>query len=254
MADTQHTRVSGKAQADTTYADNTSAAIGAGDWRQEQRDIYESTAILASQNVFSEDNIFGEIDHVQVFGATAIDAYSNTGEVQPTMHVYCDDDYGIAIENTDNVDADTKRWLHGQSDTGEYKFGRISESGGTDTYNTVYTIDQNDIMTINSLVMGSGAELTIASGVITVTSSYHTVDTESDASTDDLNTINGGQIDGQLLILRSRDNARDTTVKHNTGNIRLDGGVDFVFITTRYVIGLMWTGTFWIELFRSNNS
>lgn len=62
-------------------------------------------------------------------------------------------------------------------------------------------------------------ELTIASGVITVTGVYHTVDTEGDAATDDLVTINGGA-DGQILTLRIEDDARDVVLK-STGNIDL---------------------------------
>lgn len=61
MADTQHTRTSGQAQADTTYASNTSGDIGAADWRQEQRDIYESAAILSSANTFTQTNTFAAI-------------------------------------------------------------------------------------------------------------------------------------------------------------------------------------------------
>lgn len=62
-------------------------------------------------------------------------------------------------------------------------------------------------------------ELTIASGVITVTGVYHTVDTEGDAATDDLVTINGGS-DGQILILRTENDARNVVLK-STGNIDL---------------------------------
>lgn len=61
--------------------------------------------------------------------------------------------------------------------------------------------------------------LTIASGGITVTGVYHTVDTEAAAATDDLETINGG-VSGQILILRTADSARDVVLK-STGNIDL---------------------------------
>jgi hypothetical protein len=63
---------------------------------------------------------------------------------------------------------------------------------------------------------------TISSGAITVSgSSYIIVDTEGGAATDDLDTINGGN-DGDILILRSTDNARNITIKHLGGNIRTD--------------------------------
>ena len=69
------------------------------------------------------------------------------------------------------------------------------------------------------IVYPDDGELTIVSGVITVTGVYHTVDTEGDAATDDLVTINGGA-DGQILILRTENDARDVVLK-STGNIDL---------------------------------
>lgn len=62
-------------------------------------------------------------------------------------------------------------------------------------------------------------ELTIASGAITVTSAglYYTIDTEGDAATDDLVTINGGG-DGQSLLIRTENSSRDVVIK-TSGNI-----------------------------------
>jgi len=68
-------------------------------------------------------------------------------------------------------------------------------------------------------------ELTIASGVITATQNFHTVDTQSDAATDDLDTINGGT-DGFVLVLVPINDARTIVVKHNTGNIKVFGDAD----------------------------
>lgn len=68
-------------------------------------------------------------------------------------------------------------------------------------------------------------ELTIASGVVTATQSAHKIDTESDAASDDLVTINGGS-EGALLILEPQDDARTVVIKHGTGNIRTKSGAD----------------------------
>ena len=68
-------------------------------------------------------------------------------------------------------------------------------------------------------------ELTIAIGAITVTQTFHTVDTEGDAASDDLDTINGGS-DGRLIVLKPINDARTVVVKHNTGNIWLQGKAD----------------------------
>lgn len=97
------------------------------------------------------------------------------------------------------------------------------------------------------------AELTIASGVITVTSSFHPVDTESNAATDDLVTINGGT-DGMRVVLTAADNNRTIVVKDSTGNIQCAG--DHSLDTVADTIELMYHAGIsqWIELCRSNNA
>ena len=77
---------------------------------------------------------------------------------------------------------------------------------------------------ITILRLPAATELTINAGAITITQSRHTIDTEANAITDDLNTINGGS-DGQLLFLYS-DAGRTIVVKHNVGNITLNGNAD----------------------------
>lgn len=101
------------------------------------------------------------------------------------------------------------------------------------------------------VTLGPFTELTIASGVITVTGSFHTVDTQGDAASDDLDTINGGNT-GSLLVLESANAARDTTLKDGTGNLRLAG--DFTLSTLEDCIVLIRRGGFWFELSRSDNS
>jgi len=99
---------------------------------------------------------------------------------------------------------------------------------------------------------GDSGELTIASGVITVTGNYHSVDTEGDASSDDLATINGGRV-GQVLILLAENAGRTVVVKDGTGNIQLDGG-DFSLDHTRDSICLIWNGSNWLQIASSNAS
>ena len=79
-----------------------------------------------------------------------------------------------------------------------------------------------DNLKAKKITLDMGGELTIASGIITATHSFHSVDTESDAGSDDLVTINGGTA-GMLLTLRAADNARTVVVKDSTGNIRCGG-------------------------------
>jgi hypothetical protein len=75
------------------------------------------------------------------------------------------------------------------------------------------------------LSLQAKTELTIASGAVTVTRGFHTIDTEGDAASDDLDTINGGE-DGAVLVIRPVHTDRTVVVKHNTGNIVLQSGAD----------------------------
>lgn len=89
-------------------------------------------------------------------------------------------------------------------------------------------------------------ELTIASGAITVAGVYHTVDTESDAASDDLVTINGGA-DGQELILRAENTGRDVVLK-TSGNISLPSDITLSDDTT--AVHLKYDGalTKWLQV------
>mgnify|MGYP003109089489 CR=1 FL=1 len=104
--------------------------------------------------------------------------------------------------------------------------------------------------------LGSFSEVTISGGGVAVTSSTHRVDTEGDASSDDLYGITGGT-DGSILILQIVHTDREVTVKHSNGttgqNIRLDGGADFALDHTTDVLTLVKHGSFWCEVSRSNN-
>jgi hypothetical protein len=95
-------------------------------------------------------------------------------------------------------------------------------------------------------------ELTIATGAITVTGGYHRVDTEADAASDDLVTINGG-VDGARLVLRAENASRTVVVKDGTGNIQCAG--DFSLDNTQDTIELIYDGTLtaWLEIGRSDN-
>ena len=104
----------------------------------------------------------------------------------------------------------------------------------------------------NKLVLSSD-ELTISGGTITVTKSRHTVDTEGDASTDDLTSIGGG-VDGQMLLLTAAADARTVVVKA-TGNIATPGGTDFSLDAASDSIMLMYVGSLskWITISSSSN-
>jgi len=107
-------------------------------------------------------------------------------------------------------------------------------------------------ITAKDLIFEKGPELTIATdsgrGYITITHSYHQIDTESDASSDNLNTINGGS-DGQILILRTSNSGRDVVLVHDDGNIFISDGGDHTLSTANGIIVLFRNGSNWYELF-----
>lgn len=94
------------------------------------------------------------------------------------------------------------------------------------------------------------SEVTISSGAITVYRMFHTVDTEGDSPTDNLDTING-TVSGNILVLRSSTGTRTVVVKDGTGNLKLNG--DFSLDKSTDTIALLFDGNFWLELSRSNN-
>ena len=121
------------------------------------------------------------------------------------------------------------------------------------TSNTVILSAQEGLSTPKLLITPQAGELTIASGAVTVTDSVHRLDTESNAASDDLDTVNGGT-DGYILILKTVSNSRDVTVKDGTGNLYLAG--DFTLSNTEDTITLRFDALIdgWVEVSRSDNA
>lgn len=98
-------------------------------------------------------------------------------------------------------------------------------------YNQLPTVSEKNAIEdvvgdeVTDLVFAAATELTIASGVITTTQAAHTVDTQSDAASDDLDTINGMSAE-ELVFIRPASPARTVVIKHGTGNIFCPGGQD----------------------------
>jgi len=93
--------------------------------------------------------------------------------------------------------------------------------------------------------------LTIATGAVTVTGANHKLDTEAAASTDNLDTINGGA-DGQILVLQTVNSARDVVVT-TAGNIVTPDGNNIPLSSTSDALTLQYNSTLskWVVLSRS---
>jgi hypothetical protein len=104
---------------------------------------------------------------------------------------------------------------------------------------------------IRNLTMdGTNTTLTIATGAVAITTSLHAIDTEAAAATDDLDTITGGQT-GQVLYIHAADSTHDVVAKDGTGNLKLAG--DFTMNNAEDTLTLIYNGTNWLELCRSDN-
>lgn len=75
---------------------------------------------------------------------------------------------------------------------------------------------------------GSAVELTIVAGAVAVTGNHHYIDTQSNAASDDLETLGGSPVDGQVVYLYAANDARTVNIKHNAGDIYCWGGTDVV--------------------------
>lgn len=128
---------------------------------------------------------------------------------------------------------------------------------GASAVQTSMTVPLNELRTaINNVLAGTqplelasldDEALTIASGAITITSNYHTVDTEAAAATDDLVTINGS-VKGQLLFLTIANSSRSVVIKHNTGNIFCSGAVDITIDSSNIMVIGLYNGTRWMMM------
>lgn len=111
---------------------------------------------------------------------------------------------------------------------------------------------QNIITTMNAMLNGgqsfdmvnfeAATELTIATGAITVTQALHTVDTESDAASDNLDTIT--MDDGDMAYLRAAHTDRTVVIRHGQDNIITADGADISLDTTQI----------WVQVLRSGSS
>jgi len=103
--------------------------------------------------------------------------------------------------------------------------------------------------TVQSLTITAGGSLT----PVAAAGAMIKMDTFGGASSDDLISIDQAvHPDGRILFLRTADNARDVTVKHNdaggTYKILLNSGLDLLMNNTQMLLGVYRDGSVWREL------
>lgn len=107
-----------------------------------------------------------------------------------------------------------------------------------------------DVSLASKTIIPFKSELTISSGVITPNGCVHTVDTESGAATDNLDTIAGGE-EGQFLFLSAASGSRVTTLT-TSGNIAINGASTIALSNTSIVVMLLYNAALskWIVINR----
>lgn len=105
-----------------------------------------------------------------------------------------------------------------------------------------YVNDNLNFLKAN-IALEAAVELTIAAGIVAKTKAYHTIDTAADASTDDLDTINGGAV-GEVIFIRPVHADREIVCKHGTGNLDLRGNDIHLTDVDQFLV-LMHDGTNW---------
>tara|TARA_Y100000034_G_scaffold123582_1_gene170514 strand:- start:12 stop:398 length:387 start_codon:yes stop_codon:yes gene_type:complete len=95
------------------------------------------------------------------------------------------------------------------------------------------------------LILANRTELTISGGVVTVSRSYHEIDTEGNAANDNLDTINGG-VQGMIVTFKTASSNRDINFMDGTGNISCNGNRQLNHYQD--TITLIYDGAGWREL------
>lgn len=111
-----------------------------------------------------------------------------------------------------------------------------------------------DALNVGRLTMKASTERTIASGTASILQGYHTIDTEADAASDDLDTLTGG-IENQLLYIMPADDARDVVVKHGmggTGQFSLANGKDYTLKNVQAGLLCIYKSGVWCEVARTD--
>jgi hypothetical protein len=139
--------------------------------------------------------------------------------------------------------------------TNNYHFYDVAGNYSTNTKVNIAvdTLNVDGSIIGDRIVYDHNGELTISSGVITVTGSYHTIDTEGNAAVDTLMTITHNLPVGQMIILHTAHSNRDVLVTDGNafrgeGSFLMDSAEDILILMYTSLLGEL------IEISRSNNN
>lgn len=240
MANYRHTNV-GEATAATQYARYDQVQLGKAVWASAGGTADAITATYSPNTIAPVD---GQLYYVRAAFANATTTPTFSPDGTTAQVIVKNGNQALSVG--DIAGAGHELILRYRLSDTKYELLNPAFSGAA-TLTGNNTFSGNNTFTGKFLFPDDG-ELTISSGAITVTGANHTVDTEGDASTDDLDTINGGS-DGQELILTIENSARNVVIT-DAGNISLPSGIDIVLDDTDEVVRFIYSAALskWVVL------
>lgn len=139
--------------------------------------------------------------------------------------------------------------IGGSTGTDDNRLLRADGTGGATVQASAVTLDDSGgFQEVNQLNFLDATELTLdTSGEVTITGSYHRLDTFSNAASDTLVTINGGE-EGDILYVRIESAARVIIIQNYngiSGNIYTHHGQDVMFSSPHQIGLLLCVGASW---------
>ena len=197
----------------------------------------------------------------RLIGSVGLKPGTDTGfdlDEKGQIHGYSDTQFALPVGDDDQIlsadsgEASGLKWI-ASSAGANTALSNLSSVAVNDT------IDMNTNNLTNTKFLGCKTfeEKTIASGNITFGQTLTSIDTEADASTDDLDGFLGLS-NGDFLILKSEDSSRDPTLRNGiAGEYKMRGAGNYTLAQTEYRwIGSALIGGYFTvyELSRSSNS
>jgi len=141
------------------------------------------------------------------------------------------------VDNVDDAEAADVNVVYDEVTAIQTELGTNPKASATD----LKTRLAHTLNALGYLSFDTPTELTIASGSITTTQTFHRVDTQADASSDDLDNITiPATGDNQFRLLRIEDDSRNVRIRHGFGNIYCLGGQAITLDTTNDIAVVMY--------------
>lgn len=201
------------------------------------------------------------LQNISLLGVNATADATNKLAVKSAAVLLDNTGAGVQVKVNKNASGDTASFLFQDGYSGRAEIGCIGDddfrfkvSSNGSAFNTALLLDKSTgRVTVKDSFLSFGAPqtVTIASGAVTATRSFLSVDTEAAAASDDLDSIAGGA-QGDVLVVRATNDTHTVVLKDGTGNLRLAG--DFSLDSANDRMALMHDGTNWVELARADNN